>query len=380
MKGSGKRICFVIPGWVTKHTGGAELQSHFIAEELILRGWQVEVVTIKPADIKQVEENRYYNPKIKFHYYKNHKLAIITWFAVLRKLLGTHSDVYYQRTISIISGATALFSRIFTKKMIFAIAHDDDVKKNFYKRDFKDVDVKSFLPRIIKWLDYRFLNFSNSYGIQNADKIIAQTNFQKNELAKNYGLNSDLIRNSYDPSFQNRIPEKENMVIWVGNMRKFKRAELFPEIISRLKAPGWKFVMIGRTYPYVEDKIKSFSMDNFVYTGQLPYDEAEEYFKKAKVLVSTSTSEGFANTFIHAWLYETLIVSLNVNPDSLFDENQLGCTFGDDIDELVSGLQNILSDFDSVTPILERAKKFAETELNLKTNVDKLEGFIGEFS
>ena len=125
-----KKFCFVIPGWVTKHTGGAELQSNFIAEELIERGWQVEVVTIKPDNLELIKENRYYNPKIKYHYYKNHKLALMTWFAVFLKLLKTDSSVYYQRTISIISGATALFSKLFRKKMIFAIAHDDDVKKD----------------------------------------------------------------------------------------------------------------------------------------------------------------------------------------------------------------------------------------------------------
>ena len=33
-----KSICFVIPGWVTKQTGGAEWQCYLLSEELLKRG------------------------------------------------------------------------------------------------------------------------------------------------------------------------------------------------------------------------------------------------------------------------------------------------------------------------------------------------------
>jgi len=368
----------VIPGWITKHTGGAELQAHLIAEEMIKRGWKIEVVTIGTKNNNELRNNNYYNPDITYYYYKKHKFAFVDWFSVFFALLKTKSEIYYQRTIAINTGATAFYCRLFFKKMLFAIAHDDDVKKDFYKRKFSEINLNSFLKKVVKWIDWRFLNFWNGFGLKKSDGIVAQTNFQKEQLASNYGLKSVLIRNSYDPAVENTSSDKENIVLWVGNMRTFKRAELFPEIVSRIDNPDWQFVMIGRTYPQVEEKIASYSKDNFHYMGHLPYDETEDYFRKAKVLISTSTAEGFSNTFIHAWLNETLIVSLNVNPDGLFDNAGIGYTFNDQFDEFIEKLKTILKNYDAEQPIIKRARKFVTEELSLSNNVDKLEGYINE--
>lgn len=368
----------MIPGWITKHTGGAELQAHLIAEELIKRGWKIEVVTIGTKNDDDLRKSKYFNSDISYYYYKKHKFAFVDWFFVFFALLKTKSDVYYQRTIAVNTGVTAFYCKLFSKKMLFAIAHDDDVKKDFYKRTFSEINLSGFHKKVVKWLDWRFLNFWNAYGLKKSGGIIAQTNFQKEQLESNYGLNSILIRNSYDPAVENTSSAKENIVLWVGNMRTFKRAELFPEIVSKIENPAWKFVMIGRTYPQVEEKIASFSRDNFYYLGHLPYNETEDYFRKAKVLVSTSTAEGFSNTFIHAWLNETLIVSLNVNPDGLFDNAEIGYTFNDSFDEFIEKLKAILNDYDSEGLIVKRARRFVTEELSLSTNVGKLEGYINE--
>ena len=40
-----KNIYFVLPGWVTKHTGGAEWQTYLLSEEFIKEGFEVSVIT-----------------------------------------------------------------------------------------------------------------------------------------------------------------------------------------------------------------------------------------------------------------------------------------------------------------------------------------------
>ena len=68
-----KSICFLLPGWITKNTGGSELQLYLLSEELVKRRWAVEVITNKPAlTIRTI----YLNANIKYHYYKHSKLKL----------------------------------------------------------------------------------------------------------------------------------------------------------------------------------------------------------------------------------------------------------------------------------------------------------------
>ena len=42
-----RSICFIIPEFVYRETGGAELQVSLIANELLCKGWKVEIVAIR---------------------------------------------------------------------------------------------------------------------------------------------------------------------------------------------------------------------------------------------------------------------------------------------------------------------------------------------
>jgi len=69
---------------------------------------------------------------------------------------------------------------------------------------------------------------------------------------------------------------------------------------------------------------------NLEFLERVGFHEIDEYFQRAKVLVNTSDSEGFPNTFIQACKWATPILSLNVNPDGFLERYQCGkCAEGD---------------------------------------------------
>ncbi len=57
-----------------------------------------------------------------------------------------------------------------------------------------------------------------------------------------------------------------------------------------------------------------------IFCGAISQQEVNAELANAHVLVNTSLYEGFPNTFIQAWMRRTVVVSLNVNPDGIFDE------------------------------------------------------------
>ena len=92
----------------------------------------------------------------------------------------------------------------------------------------------------------------------------------------------------------------------MATVREHKRPELFLELARRM--PHRRFVMvgghdsdrIGQMYiAHVREALKT--LPNVEYRGFMPFLDADRVFDGARVLVNTSSYEGFPNTFLQAW-------------------------------------------------------------------------------
>jgi glycosyltransferase involved in cell wall biosynthesis len=63
---------------------------------------------------------------------------------------------------------------------------------------------------------------------------------------------------------------------------------------------------------------------NVEYLGGQTQDQVNAVLAQSDLLVCTSDYEGFANTFIQAWLRRVPVVSLHVDPDGLLSRTGLG--------------------------------------------------------
>jgi glycosyltransferase involved in cell wall biosynthesis len=107
-------------------------------------------------------------------------------------------------------------------------------------------------------------------------------------------------------------------------------------------------------------KKQAATVQNLQFIERVPFNEIDKYFQKAKVLVNTSDSEGFPNTFIQAGKWATAILSLNVNPDGFLDKYNCGICCGGDRQRLADALRSMLE-----------GSKYLELGANARSYVEK---------
>ena len=109
---------------------------------------------------------------------------------------------------------------------------------------------------------------------------------------------------------------------------------------------------------------------NLTFISRVPFEEIDAYFRRAKILVSTSDSEGFANIFIQACKAGTPILSLNSNPDGFLGKYQCGMDCHGNWQQLTDGLRFMLEQQRYVQMGLN-ARKYAEENHDITRIVEQ---------
>ncbi len=363
-----KRICFLMPGWIHKHSGGAEIQLYYITNELVNRGWKVEVVTASAKGNKLNPE--FDNSSITFHYYNNSKSKIIAIFYAYLSLKKTKSSYYYLRTdAKALRTALRFFKSGRKIGTLYALALDKDAENLTYLKLNKSNNILRILDSFIADI----IDFKSIYSF---NKIICQTNHQKNILLEKTGINGEVIYNSFIDQKTNSDFDKENIIIWVGNMREQKNPEALFKLIQKLVLKDWKFCVIGRNANY-KSKIEEINNKGIEFLGELSHKETIEYFKKAKVIINTSFQEGFSNTFIQAWYYRVWLETYCVDPDNIIRDKGFGLSHNSNLISLINKIQTIIENPDIITANkIEEAHDFVNKKFNLSNNVGLLETLI----
>jgi glycosyltransferase involved in cell wall biosynthesis len=245
-------------------------------------------------------------------------------------LMAADADIYYQSPAGAFTGITAWYCRMTGRRFIFRVASDSDCEKEH--------------TRIRLWRDRRLFD----YGLKRADLVAAQTEVQAQMLRANHGLESSVVNMLVEPPRRTGLaPEKDIDVLWVGNLRALKRPELVLELARQL--PDVKFTLAGGPLPhptsrtYFDDvKAAAARLPNVSMPGAVRYTDSGAWFDRARVLLNTSSVEGFPNTYLQAWIRGVPVVSF-FDPDGLIRRLQLGvvCASLDDMREAIRGLLDV---------------------------------------
>jgi len=365
------RICFAVPHFPKYFPGGAEIQSYFIARHMLGKGWSVHFTTEDREDPAPRLENE---DGIWVHKLKRTRfLNPIKCWSFYRELLRIDADIYYQRGGTEYTFVTSLAAKALGKKFVWATSSIPDCEGNKFRGSLRDEGVKG-IKRLLLFPDARIRDALVSCGRRRADSVIVQDQSQHVRMKTNFRQEAVVIKTGHpipeSPGEKDRPP----LVVWIANVKRLKRPEMFVQLAQACSDLQARFLLVGgRADPPYRRRLmkRSAGLNNLEVKWAVPFHQTNEILSSASLLVNTSTREGFPNTFVQAWLRETPVVSLAVDPDGVLARERIGVRSGT-FRQMVEDVRRLIGDESFREEMGKRARAYAVREHNL---ADKLERY-----
>jgi glycosyltransferase involved in cell wall biosynthesis len=341
-------ICFVghlmlplLQGTAEPVIGGAEVQSYHLAAELQARDWKTSFLVCRFDDDPAPVRDTPLGPAHVLYRRRLPKSLADKWrekLALFEAVRRTGAGLVFQRAVWD-ADVAAFAAQRQRRPYVYALASDRDAVA---------------LPR---WSRRRNV-------LQLARAVVAQSQLQQ-DWVRRYGGSSTVIPSGFPvPPWR---ADRRDGALWVGTLRALKRPEIFVDLAAAM--PAHRFVLCGGAGedPGVAARVLSATarMSNLENAGFVPYRDIATRFATARVLVNTSTYEGFPNTFVLAWLHGAVVLSLGVDPDGRLERDGLGVVARDP-QSLQMELASLLTDDARYAAIASRARAHAELHHDIR--------------
>lgn len=314
------KICFVahfarraVVGTSHGHIGGVERQTNLMARWLVERGHEVSVIVwgeqddpkewevdgIRVIPLCPMSEGI---PGIRFF--------VPRWTSLISALRRADAEIYYQNCAEYVTGQVAIWARLASRRFVYSVASEPDC-------DYRLPTMHTVRERVL----YR-------YGLKHADRVIVQTQVQKDMLAQGFQRQSTVLPMPCQDLPISEASDVQNCgerVVWIGRLAPVKRPEMIAEIAAH--CPEFEFDIVGPSggsSEYTESVRKAISgCKNAAMLGAADYSTVRQYYERSALLLCTSDYEGFPNTFLEAWSCGCPVVS-TVDPDGVIQRHGLG--------------------------------------------------------
>lgn len=343
------------------HVGGVERQTSLTARWLAERGYEVSLLVYnegQPADtvvdgvrvISMCKKDEGL-PGLRFLWPRTTSL-----FAAMK---GADANIYYHNCAEYFTGWAAFWCQRNKRKFVYSTAHD--------------FDCTASLPALTKWYE-RVLY---KYGIRRADKMIVQTEFQRQLLKKSFGLDSVALPMpcpgpTPDCFEAPEFPSKPR-VVWVGRADPQKRLEWLLDIAEQI--PEIQFEVAAANIsdsPYVTSVVaRAKAMTNVRWLGPVKRADMPDVYRNALCLCSTSIHEGFPNTFLESWSYGTPLVT-TFDPDGLVAAKEMGVPIAS-VAEGVQAIRSLVSSSARWKTMSRNSRMYYEANHMVDTAIGRFE-------
>ncbi|WP_225036343.1 glycosyltransferase [Winogradskyella sp. SM1960] len=290
------KIYFVLP---TLYAGGAERVMSFVSQNLDKEKFHVTLVVI---GLEKDSKFKITGCPVIFL----NKSRVLNGAFSLSRLIAKEKPDIVVSSISHLIAMTGLISLFFSKTIFIGRQAGFSGSASFYDETYKRK--KSFLKKHFNY----FL-----FGTKQIDHFICQSNDQKENVMKAFGIDSQFISvinnpiTNYDIIKTKKSQNSTKKYITVGRLSKEKGQVRILRILSKLTFP-FKYLIIGEGPQYDEilseveklglkDKVSFISYTNNV----------SEYLVKSDMFLQGSYSEGFPNALLESCAVGTPVIAFD---------------------------------------------------------------------
>lgn len=223
------------------------------------------------------------------------------------------------------------------------------------------------------------------FGLENADKIIAVSNFTKQTIINNYKIppsKISVVHNAIEQneknaeiSFLDKQTEDDPSVLFLGRLTVAKGADYLLRSAQKVVKviPNTKFVFVGKGEMIKELINMSIDLgitENVIFTGWLNHEQVDNAYKQADLFVMPSITEPFGLTALEAMRNGTPVLISRQSGVSEVIQNCLKVDFWD-IDAMANKILSVLT----LKPLQETLRENGihdVNHLNWETQTDKI--------
>jgi len=314
-----RRICFIslkaytlFRKEVPEIIGGSQAAFYFLASEIVKNCPDAEISFIV-ADYGQAEIEVVSGIRIiRSCGLQDSGLRKIA--RLIRAIIIANADTYVYRTLIPMAGPLALFVKMLGKKFVYMVACDHEVDGR-YEHSYAS-PLSAFFAHLV---------FSQ------AQCVIVQHSVQHEFLARRWGRNAPILKSGI---VINDFDKKDDgSILWVARSIPTKRPFMFFALAKH--NPSIRFIMISAGFDdknkfHAEVAERARAVPNLKFINYVHFNDIFRYYQNARVFVNTSSMEGLPFSFVQAMAAKTPIVSLEIDPDNMFDIEECGfCCKGD---------------------------------------------------
>ncbi|HEY5320949.1 MAG TPA: glycosyltransferase family 4 protein [Galbitalea sp.] len=304
------------------HTGGAEIQSFYLARALAADGLRVRHV-IEPELGQRLREDEslvepiVLRPEPTARHFARYR-------GILSSLRAANARVYIQRSAGYETGVVAAWARLHGRCFVFSSSSEADFAVD--RETARMTGAGLHLRRTI--IQYRL-------GLTLANAVVVQSETQRQRGRQRFGFDARVIRSFAEATSGPQEPREA--FLWIGGIVDVKDPLAYVDLARCV--PEARFWMIATDRDVGRElgaAVRSAAADvpNLELLSPRPRHELPVLYRRAVAVVNTSKMEGFPNTFLEAWSNGTPALSLRVDPDGVIEANDLGAVAGGSIERL----------------------------------------------